>query len=258
MTRGIVVFFAVAFGFTWLVQLPALLATWGLIPGPPERFLPLSGLGAFGPLVAAVVAARAEGRPGSVRELFRSLGQWRVHPAWYVVALFGSGALFVVGRALYVLLGGSDAGPWIYPPVEPPRIAAMIFFPLGEEVGWRGYAQPRLQDRIGALGASAVIGTFWCFWHLVMYLLSGVSVGVLVATLPFFIAGSVAFAWVYNRTRGSLLLAVLAHVGAHLNNTSRALPANVTPMVIHTAALVAAAALIVAFDRSLGRSTKTA
>ena len=258
MTRSIVVFFVVAFGFTWGVQLPALLATWGLTQGPPERFLPLSGLGAFGPLVAAVVAARAEGQPGGVRDLFRSLGRWRVHPGWYVVALLGSGALFIVGRALYVLFGGSDAGPWIYPPVEPPRIVAMIFFPLGEEVGWRGYAQPRLQERIGALGASAVIGTLWCFWHLVMFLVSGVSATTLVAMLPFFIGGSVAFAWVYNRTRGSLLIAVLAHVGAHLNNTNRALPANVTPVVIHSVAFVVAALVIVAFDRSLGRSTKTA
>jgi membrane protease YdiL (CAAX protease family) len=157
-----------------------------------------------------------------------------------------------------VLFGGSDAGPWIYPPVEPPRIAAMIFFPFGEEVGWRGYAQPRLQERIGALGASVVIGTFWCLWHLVMFLVSGESVGTLVAMLPFFIGGSVASAWVYNRTRGSLLLAVLAHVGAHLNNTNRALPANVTPVVIHTVAFAVAALVIVALDPSLGRSTKTA
>lgn len=258
MTRGIVVFFAVAFGFTWLFQLPALLATYGVIAGPAGRFLPLSGLGALGPLVAAVVAARSEGRPGAVRQVFRSLGQWRVHPGWYVLALFGSGALFVIGRAVYVLFGGSDAGPWIYPPVEPPRIAAMIFFPFGEEVGWRGYAQPRLQERIGALGASVVIGTFWCLWHLVMFLVSGESVGTLVAMLPFFIGGSVASAWVYNRTRGSLLLAVLAHVGAHLNNTNRALPANVTPVVIHTVAFAVAALVIVALDPSLGRSTKTA
>ena len=256
MTRRIALYFAAAFGLTWLCQLPALLATYGLLAGPAERYLPLNGLGAFGPLLAAVLVARGEPERGGVRGLFRSLGAWRVHPAWYLVALLGPGALFVVGKAVYTLLGGRDAGPWLYLPVEPERLVAMVVFPLGEEIGWRGYALPRMQERCGPIRASVALGALWALWHLFMFQIVGASLGTLVALVPFFVAGSVAFTWVYNRTGGSLLLAVVAHAGAHLNNTNRPLPDDVTPSVIHTAAFAVAALALVAVDPTLGRGPR--
>jgi membrane protease YdiL (CAAX protease family) len=102
------------------------------------------------------------------------------------------------------------------------------------------------------LRASVVHGLLWALWHLFMFQIVGVSLAMLAALVPFFVAGSVLFTWVYNRTGGSLLLAVLAHAGAHINNTNRPLPGNLTPALIHTAALAVAAAVLVARDPSLG------
>lgn len=245
-------FFVATYLITWGLQLPSLLALWGVLPGPPERFLRLMGLSAFGPMFGAMVASRVGAGGDGVRALFRPLGVWRVSPVWYLAALLGPGALFVAARAVYVLLGGHDAGPWLYPPVEPERVIAAVVFSLGEEVGWRGFALPRLQDRYGAVRASAILGVLWACWHLPMFLLSGLTVGTLVALIPFFIAGSVVFTWIYNRTGASLLLAVLTHVGAHLNNTHRALPAHTTPAVLHTAGYLVAALALIAYDRTLG------
>lgn len=253
MNRRIALFFAAAFGLTWLCQLPALLATRGLLAGPMERYLPLSGLGAFGPLLAAVLLARGEPERGGVRGLFRPLTAWRVHPAWYLVALLGPGALFVAGKAVYMLFGGHHAGPWLYLPVEPERLVAMVVFPLGEEIGWRGYALPRMQERAGPIRASVLLGALWALWHLFMFQIVGISFGTLVALIPFFVAGSVTFTWVYNRTGGSLLLAFLAHAGTHLNNTNRPMPHDFTPVAIHTAAFAVAALALIAVDPSLGR-----
>lgn len=239
-------FFLGAFGITWTLQLPAWLAHHGVIEGPQERFLPLVGLGALGPLLAAILAARLESR-GGVRALFRPLFRWRVPLVWYLVALFLPGGLLLVGMTIFSFFGGSGSG-W-YPPDEAARWVALLFFPLGEEVGWRGFALPRLQTRLGPLGASLLLGALWCAWHAMMFDLSGMSPTMMVGLLPFFMAGSVFFTWLWNRTEGSLLLAVLAHAGTHLNNSNRPLPAEVIPTVIHSIAFVFLALFLFLSDR---------
>jgi hypothetical protein len=70
--RSLWIFFGIALGFTWLLQLPALLGAQGVLPGGTDPYLAAAGLGGFGPLVAALVAARLEGR-AAVRALFSSL-----------------------------------------------------------------------------------------------------------------------------------------------------------------------------------------
>ena len=93
--------------------------------------------------------------------------------------------------------------------------------PIAEELGWRGFALPRLQARIGALAAGLVIGVAWGLWHLPFFLFGeGASV---VGGMPFvwyvllIVAWSVLMTWVYNNTRGSVLLAILFH--AAINTT---------------------------------------
>ncbi|MBK7859075.1 MAG: CPBP family intramembrane metalloprotease [Archangiaceae bacterium] len=238
-------FFGLAYTFTWGAQLPAVLARHGVISGPAEAWLPLTGLGAFGPMLAAIICVWRE--PRGVRALFAQLKVWRVGPLWYAVALGCSGALFVAGMALASLFGAE--GPWFYPPRDAPHLVAAVVFSFGEEVGWRGYALPRLQARHGAVVASAVIGVAWCFWHALMFDLTGISLWVLAMMLPFFVAGSVVFTWVWNRGRHSLLLMVLAHLGAHLNNSNQPLPGNAVPALVHSAAFVAFALLLLAVDR---------
>ncbi len=185
VTRGTVPFFATAFAITWLLQLPAVLVLSGVLPGPFERFMVLVGLGALGPTFAAIVASRIEARGEAMRALFGQLRAWRVHPGWYLVALALPGTIFVGGMAVYALFGGSDAGPWFYPPNNDQRIAAMIFFSVGEEIGWRGFALPRLQERYGALPASLILGIAWALWHIPMFLLAGTaSPGILLGAVP--------------------------------------------------------------------------
>ncbi len=239
-------FFGFTFALTFALQLPAVLAHHGVIAGPPEKFMPLVGLGAFGPTFGAILAARGE--PGGVRAVFAQLGRWRVHPVWWLVALFASGVLFSSGMAL-VSLFVPDVGPLAYPPNDAPRLIAMVFFPIGEEIGWRGFALPRLQERFGPVRASVLLGTAWCFWHAMMFDLAGLPLVWLVILVPFFVSGSVFFTWLWNRTGGSLLLAVLAHVGAHLDNSNRPLPGNAIPAFVHMAVFVLFAILLVALDR---------
>jgi len=238
-------YFLLAFVITWSLQLPALLAARHVIEGPADRYMALVGLGAFGPMAAAMIASRIEGT--GIRALFRPLSIWRVGARWYLAALALPGGIFVVAAGAYDLLGGHGE-PLLYPPNDAAYLLAALVFPFGEEIGWRGFAFPRLRDRVGPLGASVVIGIAWTFWHVPMLTLQGVAPWLYAVFVPFMVGGSILFAWIYQRTGGSLLLAVLTHVGAHLNNPGHAMPARWAPMVIHTVAYTLLAVILLRAD----------
>jgi membrane protease YdiL (CAAX protease family) len=252
MTRSgaVVAFFALAFAITWGLQLPAVLAMRGLVAGERQGYMALVGLGGFGPMIAAMIVARFDGGVGA---LLRPLGLWRVGTRWVVAALALPGGIFLVAAAAYNLLGHRE--PLLYPPNHAAFVAALVVFSIGEEIGWRGFALPRLRERWGPLVASGIIGVLWAAWHIPMLTLQGVSPILYVAFVPYMLGGSVLFTWIYQHTRGSLLLAVLAHAGVHLNNPGHALPGRATPIVIHAVAYVVLAVVLVMGDRRAWRVT---
>ena len=215
-------FVLAAFGFSWACWLPLVLAARGLLPLPVPT-LAVVLVGSFGPTLAAVaVTAREAGRAG-VRALAGRLLRWRVAPGWYAVALGLPFLLSLLAMGLHVALGGappSVAGLVALLPLLPVQfLFALPFGPLGEEVGWRGYALPALQARYGALAASALLGVVWACWHLPLFFVPGLPHSrtpfllVLLGTLPL----TVVFTWVVNSTRGSLLLAILLHAASNLS-----------------------------------------
>jgi membrane protease YdiL (CAAX protease family) len=91
---------------------------------------------------------------------------------------------------------------------------------FAEEPGWRGFAQPRLQTRYGALAASIIIGVLWSTWHLWYVITPGgfsnVTAIDAAATYVRLISTAIVYAWMYNSTGGSLFIAMLAHLGHNL------------------------------------------
>jgi membrane protease YdiL (CAAX protease family) len=106
-----------------------------------------------------------------------------------------------------------------------------IFFlggPLGEEIGWRGFALPRLQARRTAFDASVLLGVIWGLWHIPLYFVQGTGQfeTLRAGTDPAFAIGgfvgwtiglSVLFTWLFNQTRGSLLVMMLFHAAVNLS-----------------------------------------
>jgi membrane protease YdiL (CAAX protease family) len=92
---------------------------------------------------------------------------------------------------------------------------------IGEEFGWRGFLLPRLQSRHNALVAGLIVGAAWATWHIPLFFIEGTSQyehrlagGLLPAVLgyaAFVIAQSVQFTWLFNNTKGSVLLAAVFH-----------------------------------------------
>jgi membrane protease YdiL (CAAX protease family) len=241
--RSVRIFFAIALGGTWLLQLPALLAARGVLPGGVAPYVLPATLGGFGPLIGALVAARIEG-PGRVRGLFASLQPRARLAGWYLVALLAFPAIHVLGEATCRLASGTAAGAWLYPPSTPQQWSALLLMPLVEEPGWRGFAMPRLTERYGWLRASWLVGVAWAAWHAVMFALQGFDMQSFVLGMIMISAGSVVFGWFFDRTRGSLLAAVMAHAGVHLDNPTRALPRQLWAYTAFTAAVCATAAVI--------------
>ena len=223
-------FFVLTFAITWGLQLPGVLAQRGLLPGAMPAYLALAGLGIFGPIVAATVVAYREAGGAGLRQLYAPLLRWRVHPGWYLVALLVPGVL------LALLLSGLNlagrAGPTLYFPAGGALTFALVVA-VAEEVGWRGYALPRLEQRFGAFAASTLLGVLWYLWHLPMFVGQGFPLDLVLVKLLYFTGASLVFTWIYRGTGGSLLLAVLTHLGGHLNNSYRALPDEVAPIVAH-------------------------
>lgn len=211
---------------------------------PPEWAIPLLGLSAFGPTIAAVIVAS---RRGETRTVFRP---WRTNPIWIVLALFTPMALQLVAVCIEVLLGGHPSS-WVHLPSTPEQITALVVFSIGEEFGWRGYAQPRLEKSHGPIVGSLIVGVVWAVWHL-FYLVSPDthevdpwSAGIMLS-LPMY---SIVFAWFLRRSGGSLAIALALHAGGHLDSMARIPPEEfrlrmITLLVIAVAACLAGRSLL--------------
>jgi CAAX protease family protein len=261
MPEGLVAFLVAVVGLTAFLLLPAGLAQRGLIGGPVERFIPVAILGFWSPTFAALLVARFSRRGGGVRALVRPLGIWRVNPGWYLLALALPAAINAGGLFAYRVFAGAQAGPWLSPPLDGQRVAAMLMLPLVDQIGWRGFAYPRLARRHRALRASLIVGVSWGAWHTGKQMLFNEGL----ASIPppimmvYFVAATVVFTWIYERTGGSLLLVVLTQMGAYFTNpTPEALPGRVSPLVIDTVAFAAVALALVAFDRKAWHPNRAA
>jgi uncharacterized protein len=201
------------------------------------------------------------------KELFRPLLLWRVGLQWYLVALLGMAVLAGAAMVLLVQLDGispdwAQLGTWF---IVVPIFLINLLSNVWEEIGWRGFALPRLQARYNALIASLVLGVLWAAWHLPLLLdpnnpMSDYPLYTLLINIS---AMSIIYTWLYNSTWGSLLLATLFHATA--NTVAFALVTTLSPeaFAMHyqylTWVIVAAAVAVVLVygAKSLSRQTDT-
>ena len=216
-------FFVLAYAVTWALWIPAAPFLQGLGDGHvPVPALLVALLGGYGPSVAAVVVVAAQGGRGAVKALLRHFLVWRVAPVWYALIVLVPLLVAAAAVALHVALGGAspmgwDLSRWYL--LLPAMLARLPTGPLAEEAGWRGFALPRLQARVGPVVASLTVGVAWGLWHLPAFFIPGAALPlgatIGVAIVAWYVLGTVAtsvfFTWVYNNTRQSLLIDVLFH-----------------------------------------------
>ncbi|MCK4899830.1 MAG: CPBP family intramembrane metalloprotease, partial [Anaerolineales bacterium] len=177
-------------------------------------------------LAGIILTAIVSGKAG-LREMFRRLLIWRAGTGWWGFALFAFALLYLGGLVLAALFSGSTLNLNLTQPLYMfiPLFIMKFFLDagLGEELGWRGFLLPRLQARHNALVSSFIVGIVWGLWHLPLFMLEGMSptyefgqaIGVvpalLVYTIFIVIPYAILFTWMYNNTKGSLLLVFVFH-----------------------------------------------
>jgi membrane protease YdiL (CAAX protease family) len=200
-----------------------------LRPSSPLFALCIAGFTFVGytPTLSAILVARLFPRDSAVRSVLRQVKTWRAGIGWYVIAVFGPTVLFLLDEIINLLLGGSPPQKWIVLPSLSGFFPGSLFFnimgllagTLGEEFGWRGFAQPRLQSRYGALKASIFIGLVWGTFHLWILPICPHCLSlteVVVTQYLRLMATAIIYAWMYNSTKGSLFLVMVAHAAHNL------------------------------------------
>lgn len=233
--RGsLVAFFSLTFAATWISWLIAWFLSNRASAGFPAPGLPLVifYLGVFAPgLVAVGFTARRNGA-ARVRALLHRLVQVSARARWYAFAIAYMAAIKLAAALIHRLaLGvwprfGSEP---FYLMVAATIGSLVVFGQAGEETGWRGYALPRLASRLGLGGASVVLGIIWALWHLPLFFIAGTDTAG--QSFPLYLlqvtALSVAIAWLYANTNGSLFLTMLMH--SAINNTKDIVPSIAQP-----------------------------
>lgn len=186
-------------------------------------------LGALGPITAAFLVSASEcGRAGP-SDLLRRMVQWRRRLGWVAVGLIAPFVLLALALVGASLLGGESLS-WSHfgRSGEFPRFSALGFFAYnivsfgyGEEVGWRGFALPRLQARHSALVSSLLLTCGWALWHAPLFLyrpgytqMNGAGIAGWFFSL---VTGAVMLTWLYNGSRGSILVVALFHAAVDVS-----------------------------------------
>ncbi|MGE5244206.1 MAG: type II CAAX prenyl endopeptidase Rce1 family protein [Betaproteobacteria bacterium] len=185
-------------------------------------------IGTFAPsLVALAMTAWTDG-VDAVRALLDRVFKADVPARWYVFAV----GYFLALKLAVALVHRAAVGAWPRFGDEPWYVIAaaiVVSTPMqaGEEIGWRGYALPRLGATMGFGSGSVVLGIAWGLWHTPLFFIAGLdNFG---QSLAVFVAGvtalSVAMAWLYVNTGGSVLLTMVMH--SAVNQTTGIVPSKV-------------------------------
>ena len=166
-------------------------------------------LALFGPAFAAIVVTRAE---GSWPRLRARITGWRRPAIWYVLALGIPFAVAGVARVILAVTGGAPAGFGTIRAIE----AVIFVLVIGEEIGWRGFLQPRLRTRMGLGAAGLATGVAWTLWHLPIYLAPGQGLLAFAQFAWWVLPMAVVIGAVTEGARWSVIVATLMHGAANI------------------------------------------
>jgi membrane protease YdiL (CAAX protease family) len=244
--QSLIIFFILTFTITWGLGAFAIFlpAQFQALFGELSDTHPLYYIAVAAPSISAILLALAWESWHGLGDLFKRLFRWRFGIQWYALVLVG---LPVLGWLITRFTGSHPLKD-----IRTPALILALLFnllvtgPLGEELGWRGFALPRLLQRFSPFKASLILGVIWGIWHLPSFYVSAmVQAGL---SLPLFLLNAVCLSflacWLFMNTGGSVLITVLLHYMVNFCVSVLGVP-----LPAFTALMLAAAILVVALDK---------
>lgn len=229
MIARLSVFVALTFGLSWLCWFPII---HSLSSNPFESSagtISLFFVGAYAPTIVGITLAYFYGKGAGLRALLKRAFLPKIGISWLCVSLLVGPVLYAASVFIYSLAGG-DVGPinWgLLPWIPVVFVVSVIFGPLAEELGWRGFALPQLDHRKQVISASLIIGIIWAGWHAPLFwaktgtAISGLPVEVSSVALFFaaVVGSSCIYTWLFNHTNTSVFAAIMLHLSMNASGT---------------------------------------
>lgn len=227
---GLILFFFLAYFISWMVWLPLYLPHFGIgtLPVLPYHH----AIGAYGPLLSAIVVSGLLKKDLNHLSFPAHLFKWKAPVFWYIIALLSPFVLYCLAFSIASLIAGqhgsiSDFGKSI----EFPHMSFLSFFlynlitfGIGEEIGWRGFALPLFQERFSAFTSTIILSMVWAVWHLPLFLYrpgyTTMDVFGIMGWYLSLLTGAILLTWIYNKTKGSLLVVSIFHATIDIAFTS--------------------------------------
>jgi uncharacterized protein len=210
----ILTFYLLTLLISWPIKIPVSLALTSNIL--------LSFLPSLMPAVAAlVITVLISGKQG-ICALLRQLSPTGTSLWLYVAVIIGPIILNAIALGVNLLLG-HPAPQWINPGLRLLRFLPALFFAITEELGWRGFALPRLQARSSALTSSLIVGLLWALWHFpetlqafTLHLPLSAALSLQGISLLQMLSLSILMTWTFNSSKGRIAVACVLHISSGL------------------------------------------
>ena len=218
--KQLTLYFSLAYFISWLIWLPLYGHVFGITNLPAFPFN--HALGGLGPMIAAFITTFIFEQKQGLLRLVRRLISPR--PLLYIlIALFSPFVLLmvaVIASAVFYHTAFDFSG--LLRVREFPAFNLLtffgynlLFFGFGEEVGWRGYALPRFQNKLNALSAGILLTFFWALWHWPLFFYrpgyTSMDIVAIAGWIFSLLTGSILLSWLFNSSRGSILVCAIFH-----------------------------------------------
>jgi membrane protease YdiL (CAAX protease family) len=216
-TKNVVQFYLLAFVIAWIFWIPILLSAYNIIPLKiPLQLSLLAGLAPIG--TGLWMTYKEQGKQG-LKDLLKRCIMLKFHAKWFLVALILPALNIFIPLLILGIKQLPDLSKWV--PIYLVQLPLITFIAIFEEAGWRGFASPRLQSKLGKYPSSILMGGLWAIWHWPYWLTPGLgfitnlSFDKTITALLLSLVGTAAFetqlTWLFNKVKGSLFFACLFH-----------------------------------------------